>query len=76
MMRRILTTPTEELWPGVSTLPDYKPNFPKWMTDSLDNSVKDMDPQGIDLLRVSYFFTQVRLVFNDGKYGNPLIHYY
>ena len=25
-----LSTPTEATWPGVTTLPDYKPTFPKW----------------------------------------------
>ena len=27
---RILGTPTEQTWPGVSSLPDYKAVFPKW----------------------------------------------
>jgi len=27
---RSLGTPTESLWPGVSTLPDYKSVFPRW----------------------------------------------
>jgi cyclin-dependent kinase len=27
---RLLGTPDEEIWPGVTTFPDYKPTFPKW----------------------------------------------
>ena len=27
---RVLGTPTEKTWPGVSSLPDYKSVFPKW----------------------------------------------
>ena len=27
---RILGTPTEANWPGVSSLPDYKSVFPRW----------------------------------------------
>ncbi|KAJ5310396.1 uncharacterized protein N7443_002857 [Penicillium atrosanguineum] len=27
---RLLGTPDEESWPGVTTLPDYKSTFPKW----------------------------------------------
>lgn len=27
---RVLGTPTEETWKGVSYLPDYKTNFPVW----------------------------------------------
>lgn len=26
---RLLGTPSEEVWPGVSTLPDYNANFPR-----------------------------------------------
>lgn len=27
---RLLGTPTEETWPGVTSLPDFKSAFPKW----------------------------------------------
>ncbi len=27
---RVLGTPTDATWPGVSELPDYKDTFPKW----------------------------------------------
>lgn len=27
---RILGTPNEETWPGVTSLPDFKSAFPKW----------------------------------------------
>ena len=27
---RVLGTPTEETWPGVHELPDFKDAFPKW----------------------------------------------
>lgn len=27
---RILGTPNEDIWPGVTSLPDYKSAFPKW----------------------------------------------
>lgn len=48
---RTLTTPTEEDWPGVTSLPDYKPTFPSWKTNSLAQSVKQMDNTGLDLLQ-------------------------
>lgn len=47
---RCLGTPTEETWPGVEKLPDYKPTFPKWEGDSLANRVPGLDADGIDLL--------------------------
>lgn len=48
---RTLTTPTEETWPGVTSLPDYKPTFPNWKTNQLQGCVKQLDPQGLDLLQ-------------------------
>jgi serine/threonine protein kinase len=47
---RTLGTPTEETWPGVSQLPDYKPNFPKWKPQPLDKIVPQADHQALDLL--------------------------
>ncbi|KAF2896283.1 hypothetical protein ILUMI_09890 [Ignelater luminosus] len=48
---RILKTPTEEIWPGVSALPDYKATFPNWTTYSLKSQVKNLSESGIDLLQ-------------------------
>lgn len=50
-MFRILRTPTEEIWPGVTSLPDYKPTFPCWTQNNLAAQVKNMDSAGIDLLQ-------------------------
>lgn len=48
---RTLTTPTEESWPGVSSLPDYKSTFPCWKSNTLAQSVKNIEPNGLDLLQ-------------------------
>lgn len=50
---RILGTPTEETWPGVTKLPDYKPIFPKWSkteNGGLKKAVPTLCNNGIDLL--------------------------
>nr|AIW39761.1 putative cell division control protein 2-like protein 2 [Saccharum spontaneum] len=47
---RILGTPTEETWPGVASLPDYKSTFPKWPSVDLATVVPTLEPAGIDLL--------------------------
>uniref|UniRef100_A0A8D8TPU4 Cyclin-dependent kinase 1 n=1 Tax=Cacopsylla melanoneura TaxID=428564 RepID=A0A8D8TPU4_9HEMI len=47
---RVLTTPTEENWPGVSRLPDYKTTFPEWSNYCLEKHVKNLDEDGLDLL--------------------------
>ena len=49
---RVLGTPNDEIWPGVSTLPDYKPSFPQWNAVDLERAVPALDAQGIDLLAV------------------------
>ena len=48
---RTLGTPTEQTWPGVSRLPDYKPTFPKWPGSSLKRTVPTLDAEGFDLLQ-------------------------
>lgn len=48
---RILSTPTEETWPGVSELPDFKPSFPMWKGNNLATSCKALDANGLDLLQ-------------------------
>ncbi|EIW77733.1 Pkinase-domain-containing protein [Coniophora puteana RWD-64-598 SS2] len=47
---RILGTPSEKVWPGVSQLPDYKETFPQWSTQDLRNILPQLDEDGIDLL--------------------------
>lgn len=50
---RILGTPTEEIWPGVTKLPDYKPIFPKWSkmeNGGLKKAVPTLCNEGIELL--------------------------
>ena len=52
---RTLGTPDEEVWPGVSSFPDYKSSFPKWPRQELKRVVKQLDEDGIDLLEVGYY---------------------
>ncbi|KAF7983604.1 hypothetical protein HWV62_20512 [Athelia sp. TMB] len=49
---RILGTPSEENWPGVRQLPDYKPTFPQWSQQDLASIVPQLDEAGIDILTV------------------------
>ncbi|XP_023234909.1 cyclin-dependent kinase 1-like [Centruroides sculpturatus] len=57
---RTLSTPTEDIWPGVSQMPDYKPIFPRWKQNILLTYVPQLDTSGIDLL-------QKMLVYNPTK---------
>eukprot|EP01094_Clydonella_sp_ATCC50884_P005069 TRINITY_DN14052_c0_g1_i1.p1 TRINITY_DN14052_c0_g1~~TRINITY_DN14052_c0_g1_i1.p1 ORF type:complete len:328 (+),score=127.34 TRINITY_DN14052_c0_g1_i1:80-985(+) len=48
---RVTGTPVEELWPGVSDLPDYKESFPRFKGKALEDIVPGLDALGIDLLK-------------------------
>ena len=45
-----LGTPTEENWPGVSKLPEYKLTFPQWHHKSVKSLFPDFDSDGLDLM--------------------------
>jgi hypothetical protein len=47
---RVLGTPNEEAWPGVTSLPDYKPTFPQWNGVDLSVHIRGLDHIGLDLL--------------------------
>lgn len=51
LMYRTLSTPTNETWPGVEDLPDYKSIFPKWHLNILADKCPNMCNEGLDLLR-------------------------
>ncbi|XP_074578098.1 cyclin-dependent kinase B1-1-like isoform X1 [Curcuma longa] len=46
---RLLGTPTEETWPGVSSLRDWH-SYPQWRSQDLALVVPSLEPEGIDLL--------------------------
>eukprot|EP00961_Rhodomonas_salina_P180871 2441221-Rhodomonas_salina.1 len=41
---RVFGTPNEELWPGVTQLPDYKPTFPHWNAKPLSDVQTPFSP--------------------------------
>ena len=49
----MLRTPTDDIWPGVSSLPDFKATFPAWTNFSLSAQIKsdaNINEEGIKLL--------------------------
>nr|ACO14721.1 Cell division control protein 2 homolog [Caligus clemensi] len=48
---RVLRTPTDDIWPGVTQLPDFKATFPSWIDNNLDAQMKSLDSDGLDLLQ-------------------------
>lgn len=79
---RTLSTPTEELWPGVSKLPDFKLSFPTWRQNTLSTVVKNIDGDGFELLQSLLIYDPARRIsarvaakhpyFNDVEQFRPL----
>ncbi|CAI0628182.1 unnamed protein product [Linum tenue] len=49
MIDRLLGTPNEEVWPGVSNLVNWH-EYPQWSPQSLSTAVPTLDKDGLDLL--------------------------
>jgi len=50
---RTLGTPDENVWPGLARLPDFKPCFPRWEAQRLEDFVPSLKtcPEGLVLLQ-------------------------
>ena len=61
-----LGTPSEQVWPGVSELPDYKASFPKWPPRGwaqIRNTKQQVGTDGIDLLEKLMCYPPTRRLF-------------
>lgn len=52
---RLLGTPNEEIWPGVSKLINWH-EYPQWTAKPLSSAVPGLDENGLHLLGVSSWF--------------------
>lgn len=50
LSHRILGTPTTDIWPGLSQMPDFKPTFPRWRPQPLQDVLPEMDDKALHLL--------------------------
>lgn len=50
------------MWPGVSTLPDYKPTFPQWSRKDVGEAVPQLDLDGLDLLKQLLAYDSVKRI--------------
>eukprot|EP00812_Abedinium_dasypus_P011500 NODE_5057_length_615_cov_779.405357.p1 GENE.NODE_5057_length_615_cov_779.405357~~NODE_5057_length_615_cov_779.405357.p1 ORF type:complete len:138 (-),score=36.00 NODE_5057_length_615_cov_779.405357:201-572(-) len=48
---KIMGTPTEKIWPTITELPDWKPDFPQYEPQTWSTIVPTLDASGVDLLR-------------------------
>ncbi|GAA5977888.1 hypothetical protein JCM11641_006100 [Rhodosporidiobolus odoratus] len=47
---RLLGTPDEDVWPGVTSLPDYKTTFPNWHSKDLQEHVHGATEESAELI--------------------------
>ncbi|KAK4868065.1 hypothetical protein LT330_007263 [Penicillium expansum] len=59
MIFRLLGTPDEESWPGVTALPDYKSTFPQWKRSGAP-LVPGLDSAGCELLEALLQYDPVK----------------
>ncbi|VDP08687.1 unnamed protein product [Soboliphyme baturini] len=59
---RILSTPTEDVWKGVTTFPDYKATFPIWKEIRLADSVKNVEEEAFDLLQAMLIYDPAKRI--------------
>ena len=63
---RVLGTPDESTWPGVSRYPDFKDTFPKWPARNLAELVPTLEPAGIEVLSLMLRYA----IPSDGRGSN------
>ncbi|KAK3504495.1 kinase-like domain-containing protein [Neurospora crassa] len=75
---RIMGTPTERTWPGLTSFPEYKPNWQMYATQSLSSILPQIDRDGIDLLqRMLQLRPELRISAHDAlqhHWFNDLVH--
>lgn len=63
---RLMGTPSERSWPGISQFPEYKPNFHIYATQDLRMILPQVDQLGLDLLsRMLQLRPEMRVSAND-----------
>ncbi|KAF8628971.1 hypothetical protein AX15_003611 [Amanita polypyramis BW_CC] len=68
---RILGTPNEQTWPGVSILPDYKTTFPQWSRQDLQRIVPTLDDTGIDMLKRTLCYDSAKRISAKRALSHP-----
>ena len=74
---RLLGTPNEMLWQGVSQLPDFKTNFPKWQPKALREAVPHPDrlnDAGLDLVQQMLAYTPNQRIVAKDALEHPYFH--
>lgn len=57
---RTLGTPDETIWPGVTSLPDFKSKFPRWPRQPLSKVIPELPLDGIEALELMLVYDPLR----------------
>ncbi|KAL4247686.1 protein kinase superfamily protein [Abortiporus biennis] len=68
---RVLGTPSEDNWPGIRQLPDYKPTFPQWSAQDLRKHVSLLDDAGLDLLKLMLTYDTAKRISAKRALNHP-----
>jgi serine/threonine protein kinase len=68
---RQMGTPTEEMWHGCTSLPDYKPSFPKWKKQEFSKVFENTHLAAIDLLEKMLTYEPTQRISARGALNHP-----
>ncbi|KAK2003438.1 Pkinase-domain-containing protein [Colletotrichum falcatum] len=73
---RTLGTPTEDVWPGVTSYPDFKSSFPKWIRDESLPLCSNLDAEGLELLEMMLVYDPASRISAKGACNHPYFETY
>jgi len=68
---KVLGTPTEETWPKVTQLPEYKKDFDYFRRIPLETLLPKLEPAGIDLLNKLVEFQPEKRISAEAALSHP-----
>ncbi|KAJ2965583.1 hypothetical protein NQ176_g10545 [Zarea fungicola] len=73
---RILGTPSDDVWPGVASYPDFKSSFPKWRRDYSAPLCTHLDEAGLDLLEAMLVYDPAGRISAKAAVNHPYFEDY
>ena len=70
---KLLGTPSEETWPGVTKLKDWHA-FPQWGPQDLRTTFPHLDAHGIDLMQRMFAYDPIKRLSVCGRLVSALLH--
>ncbi|CRK12060.1 hypothetical protein BN1708_010316 [Verticillium longisporum] len=71
-----LGTPTEDVWPGVTSYADFKSSFPKWIRDERLPLCTNLDSVGLELLEMMLIYDPASRISAKQSCNHPYFETY